>query len=59
MSTPRELYNQVLKDEIDAFAVRMKQVIDDDESRLQAQEHLTVGLAEEIDRRHADQQVSQ
>jgi len=59
MSTPRELYNQILKDEIDAFAARMKQVIDDSEAQLQAFERMNAGLTREIERREAEQQVSQ
>ena len=59
MNTPRELHNQILKDEIDRFAARMKQVIDDNEAVMKANERLTMSLARECDRIDADQQISQ
>lgn len=58
MSTPRELYNQILKDEIDRFATRMKELVD----HYRAHETMGIQLAREIDRlekEKADQQVSQ
>lgn len=59
MATPREMYNQLLRDEIDAFAARMKQVIDDNEAQLKAFERVNAGLVKEIERLREDQQVSQ
>lgn len=49
--TPREQRNEEIKAEIDAFAERMKQVVDDSESLLKRFEKLTGTLAEDMDRR--------